>query len=61
LSYLDQGEFWVLLLNTQHHFLEKKYLIKGGISETTVDIRLLFKSTFQCGATAIIVPHSHPS
>jgi|TARA_B110000503_G_scaffold38706_1_gene63556 DNA repair protein RadC len=24
LSYLDQEEFWVLLLNTQHHVLEKK-------------------------------------
>ena len=45
LSYLDQKEFWVLLLNTQHHVLEKKCLSKGGISETTVDIRLLFKST----------------
>ena len=34
---------------------------KGGISETTVDIRLLFKSALQCGATAIIVAHNHPS
>tara|TARA_B110000046_G_C12907095_1_gene361206 strand:- start:8 stop:382 length:375 start_codon:yes stop_codon:yes gene_type:complete len=60
-SYLDQEEFWVLLLNTQHHILEKKCLSKGGISETTVDIRLLFKSSLQCGATAIIVAHNHPS
>ena len=35
---------------------------KGGISETTVDIRLLFKSALQVvGATAIIVAHNHPS
>ena len=61
LSYLDQEEFWVLLLNTQHHVVEKKCLSKGGISETTVDIRLLFKSALQCGATAIIVAHNHPS
>ena len=44
LSYLDQEEFWVFLLNTQHHVVDKKCLSKGGISETTVDIRLLFKS-----------------
>ena len=61
LSYLDQEEFWVLLLNTQHHVVEKKCLSKGGISETTVDIRLLFKSVLQCGATAIIIAHNHPS
>ena len=48
-------------MNTQHHVLEKKCLSKGRISETTVDIRLLFKSALQCGATAIIVPHNHPS
>jgi DNA repair protein RadC len=48
-------------LNTQHHVLEKKCLSKGGISETTVDIRLLLKSALQCGATAIIVAHNHPS
>ena len=34
---------------------------KGGISETIVDIRLLLKSALQCGATAIIVAHNHPS
>jgi len=61
LSYLDQEEFWVLLLNTQYHVVEKKCLSKGEISETTVDIRLLFKSALQCGATAIIVAHNHPS
>lgn len=61
LSYLDQEEFWVLLLNTQHHVVEKKCLSKGRISVTTVDIRLLFKSALQCGATAIIVAHNHSS
>ena len=29
LSYLDQEEFWVLLLNTQHHVVDKKCLSKG--------------------------------
>ena len=61
LSYLDQEEFWILLLNIQHHVVEKKCLSKGGISEATVDIRLLLKSALQCGATAIIVAHNHPS
>ena len=29
LSYLDQEEFWVLLLNTHHHVEDKKCLSKG--------------------------------
>lgn len=61
LSYLEQEEFWVLFLNSQHQLLDKKCLSKGGISETTVDIRLLFKNALQYGATAIIVAHNHPS
>ena len=45
LSYLEQEEFWVFYLNIQNHVLLKKCLSKGGISETTVDLRLLFKNT----------------
>ena len=61
LSYLEQEEFWVLCLNIQNHVLLKKCLSNGGISETTVDVRLLFKNAIRLGATALIVAHSHPS
>ena len=61
LSYLEQEEFWVLYLNIQNHVLLKKCLSKGGISETTVDLRLLFKNAVRLGATALIVAHNHPS
>ena len=61
MTYLHQEEFLVLYLNNQHHVLDKKSLSKGGISETTVDIRLLFKNALRLGAIAIIVAHNHPS
>jgi len=61
LSYLEQEEFWVLCLNIQNHVLLKKCLSNGGISETTVDVRLLFKNAIRLGATALIVAHNHPS
>ena len=41
--------------------LEKYCLSKGGISQTTVDIRLAFKRAFEVGATAFILVHNHPS
>jgi DNA repair protein RadC len=61
MTYLEQEEFWVLYLNIQHHVLEKKRLSVGGISETTVDIRILFKNALKVGAVSIIVAHNHPS
>jgi DNA repair protein RadC len=36
-------------------------LSKGGISDTMVDVRLLFKNAVRLGATALIVAHNHPS
>lgn len=34
---------------------------KGGISGTVVDLRVLFREGFYCGATSIIMAHNHPS
>jgi DNA repair protein RadC len=61
LSYLEQEEFWVLYLNIQNHVLLKNCLSKGGISDTMVDVRLLFKNAVRLGATVLIVAHNHPS
>jgi len=58
---LPHEEFWVLYLNQSNRLLEKYCLSKGGISQTTVDIRLAFKRAFEVGATAFILVHNHPS
>ena len=58
---LHHEEFWVLYLNQSNRLLEKYCLSKGGISQTTVDIRLAFKRAFEVGATAFILVHNHPS
>ena len=34
---------------------------KGGITGTMVDVRLVFKTALELGATAIILCHNHPS
>ena len=39
----------------------KLQLIKGGIAEAVVDLRLLFKRALELNATAIIMAHNHPS
>ena len=50
-----------MYLNQQCRLLKKSCLSKGGIAQSTVDIRLLLKRALELGATAIIVAHNHPS
>jgi DNA repair protein RadC len=61
LSALDHEQFWVLYLNWAHRSVGKLQLSKGGIAETVVDLRLLFKRALELNATAIIMAHNHPS
>ena len=61
LDSLQHEEFWILYLNQSNRLIEKYRLSKGGITQTTVDIRLGFKRAFEVGATALILVHNHPS
>ena len=58
---LPHEEFWVLYLNSANRVIHKCRLSSGGITHTTVDIRLLFKNALEQGAVAIILVHNHPS
>ncbi|MDA9833797.1 DNA repair protein RadC [Flavobacteriaceae bacterium] len=61
LDTLPHEEFWILYLNQSNRLLEKYRLNKGGITQTTVDLRLAFKRAFEVGATGLILAHNHPS
>ncbi len=58
---LSHEEFWVIYLNNANKILTKKQISKGGLTETTVDIRLIFKEALEQNATGIILTHNHPS
>lgn len=58
---LPHEEFWVLYLNNSNKVLSKSQQGKGGITGTLVDVRLVFKTAFELGATALILCHNHPS
>lgn len=58
---LQTEEFWVVFLNQSNKVIYKTCLTRGGITQTTIDIRVLFKLAFEHMATAIIVAHNHPS
>ncbi len=61
LSDLQTEEFWALFLNQNNQVIYKTGLTKGGISESIVDVRVLYKTALEHFSTAIIVAHNHPS
>lgn len=54
-------EFWVLYLNQSNYVIHKEQISKGGINQTTVDVRLIMKEALSYMATGIILVHNHPS
>lgn len=58
---LPHEEFWIIYLNNSNKVILKSQLSKGGITGTLVDVRLVFKTALECGATGIILCHNHPS
>jgi DNA repair protein RadC len=58
---LPHEEFWVIYLNQAHRLLACEQLSRGGISQTTVDVRIALKRALTLQAVAMILVHNHPS
>ena len=58
---LDVEEFWILLLNQNHRLIKKVRISHGGITETSVDIRIIIREAVLANATILAVCHNHPS
>lgn len=58
---LPHEEFWILLLDRSNQVKNKIMVSRGGISETPVDTRLIFKHAIDHRASSIILCHNHPS
>ncbi|WP_304342746.1 DNA repair protein RadC [Chryseobacterium koreense] len=58
---LQTEEFWAIFLNQSNKVLLKSRLTSGGINQSLVDVRILFKTALENFATGIIVAHNHPS
>lgn len=57
----DVEEFWILLMNQNHRLIKKMRIARGGISEVSVDVRIIIKEAVLCNATILAVCHNHPS
>jgi len=58
---LQTEQFWVIFLNQNNRILGKSQLSSGGINQSVVDVRILFKTALEHFATGIVVAHNHPS
>ena len=58
---LDVEEFWVLLLNQNYRLIKKVRIARGGITETTVDVRIIMREAILANATVLAICHNHPS
>ena len=58
---LDVEEFWVLYLNQAHRLIKRVRIAHGGISEVSVDVRIIIREAVLCNATIVAVCHNHPS
>lgn len=54
-------QFKILLLNQSNKVLGVYEVASGGISGTSVDLRLLFAAALKANASALIMIHNHPS
>ena len=54
-------EAWLLFMNQNFKLLRCMRLSRGGITETSVDVRVVMKEALLSGATVLALCHNHPS
>ena len=57
----DVEEFWILLMNQNHRLIKKLRISHGGITEVSVDMRIIMREAVLANATILAVCHNHPS
>ena len=58
---LPTEEFWTLLLNQANKVIDKIRISRGGIDQTTADVRTILREALIKRATQIALVHNHPS
>ena len=59
---LDHEESYAIYLRADNSLIGAPYLIgRGGINETSVDIRIILREALQRGAVTVAIAHNHPS
>lgn len=54
-------EFWAIFVNQSSKILGTHIIGRGGLTSTTVDVRVIMKHAIELSATGMFVCHNHPS
>lgn len=57
----DVEEAWVVLLNQAYRLIKPVKISHGGITDTSVDVRIIMREALLAGATVLALSHNHPS
>lgn len=58
---LNHEEFWILLTGRSQKVIGRELVSRGGLSETTVDPKIIFGMALQQQASHVVLIHNHPS
>jgi DNA repair protein RadC len=58
---IEYEEFWVAFVNQGSFLVGIENFGKGGLTSTSVDIRLILKKALELQATGFFISHNHPS
>jgi DNA repair protein RadC len=58
---LWEEEFWAIYLNIKNKVIYRQRICRGGLTETLVDIRVLFRTALEKNAVSMALCHNHPS
>ena len=54
-------EFWAIYLNQRNKVTWRQRIGAGGLTQTTVDLRIIFRAALEHNSVALAVVHNHPS
>ena len=58
---LEYESFWLILLSNSQRLIKKVCISEGGWSESSVDLKKVFKSVLENNSPKVILAHNHPS
>lgn len=58
---LPHEEFWAVYLTQRNKVSWKQRIGVGGLTQTTVDLRIIYRAALEHNAVSIAVMHNHPS
>ena len=57
----QQENFLVMFMTTANKVIKIEHISAGGMTETVVDPKIIFKKALNANATAVVLCHNHPS